>query len=248
MKTTLNKIIVILVTGFALINFSSCDKETDPIPNPVPVEKIWNFKIGFHVDGVPLLFDTMLYQNEAGNQYSVNKLHFYLSGFKFRKTDGAVTLSDTVIYIESNSGLADYFQLKGLEFGNYASVEFYVGLDSAHNITDALPNTTENLNMAWPDLMGGGYHFMKLEGNFLNSGTAYGFAMHLGKNPNLVSINLTRNFNIASKADTVRLNMNLNEWFKNPANYDFNIDGNYSMGSDAAMLKLATNGTDVFND
>jgi hypothetical protein len=42
--------------------------------------------------------------------------------------------------------------------------------------------------------------------------------------------------------------MNVAEWFKNPAIYDFNADGNYSMNSMAAMLKLKNNGTDVFTN
>lgn len=41
--------------------------------------------------------------------------------------------------------------------------------------------------------------------------------------------------------------MNLNEWFRNPFIYDFNIDGNYSMGSSAAMAKLKANGVDIFH-
>jgi len=39
--------------------------------------------------------------------------------------------------------------------------------------------------------------------------------------------------------------MNMNEWFKNPAVYDFNMDGNYSMSSMMAMEKLMMNGADV---
>ncbi len=248
MKSHLRKVILIALTILTAFHFSSCDKESDPEPTPTPVEKIWNFRIGFQVDGVHLRFDTILYHNEAGNEYSVNKLQFYLSGFEFRNAAGAHSYLDTVIYIESISGESINFQLKGLEFGNYTSANFYIGLDSSHNVSASLPNTVENLNMAWPQMMGGGYHFMKFEGNFLSGGTSYGFAMHLGKNQNLVPISITKNFMVTSNTDILQLNMNMNEWFKNPETYDFNIDGNYSMGSDDAMLKLATNGTDVFNN
>jgi uncharacterized protein YwgA len=41
--------------------------------------------------------------------------------------------------------------------------------------------------------------------------------------------------------------MNINEWYANPAVYDFEVDGNYSMGLSAAMLKLSKNGKDVFS-
>ncbi len=41
--------------------------------------------------------------------------------------------------------------------------------------------------------------------------------------------------------------MNINEWYKNPEIYDFNTDGGYSMGNMMAMMKIAGNGADVFN-
>ncbi len=246
MKNNLTFGLLILIGSLAL-TVVACKKDTTTNPTPLPVEKIFNFKIGYNVDGVPLQFDTMMYQNSAGNQFSINKIHYYLSGFKFIAANGNFTSSDTIIYLEAGSGSPNHFQIKGLEFGNYSSISFYIGLDSTSNITGNLPNTVANLNMAWPELMGGGYHFMKFEGNFLNQGTSYGFAMHLGKNPHLVTINIQRSIIIHNPVDSISLNMNINEWFKNPNIYDFNTDGNYSMGSDAAMLKLSQNGTDVFN-
>ena len=132
-------------------------------------------------------------------------------------------------------------------FQIYTKAKFYVGLDSAHNISYSLPNTTENLNMAWPEMMGGGYHFMKFEGNYISGTSTFGFAMHLGRNPYLVEIELDRIFNIPSQYNLTNLDMNLNEWFKNPEIYDFDIDGNYSMGDTAAMHKLSNNGIDIFD-
>ena len=36
--------------------------------------------------------------------------------------------------------------------------------------------------MAWPDVMGGGYHFLKLEGHYKKDSLLAGYAMHIGQN------------------------------------------------------------------
>jgi hypothetical protein len=52
-----------------------------------------------------------------------------------------------------------------------------------------LSTTLDNLNMAWPTAMGGGYHFLKMEGHYLDSlNTNQGYAIHIGKNENLMPV------------------------------------------------------------
>jgi hypothetical protein len=89
---------------------------------------------------------------------------------------------------------------------------------------------------------------MKLEGLFHDCTSLFGFAMHLGNNPYVVPVTLNRSLPHNGTADTLRLNMNINEWFENPYIYDFNVDPNYSMGIDTAMMKLSRNGKDVFGN
>ena len=99
--------------------------------------------------------------------------------------------------------------------------------------------------MEWPDGMGGGYHFLKFEGHFVDSGNTFGFAMHIGTNNYLVNGKLWARITLGDGVNTLNVGMNMNEWFKNPAVYDFNMDGNYSMSSMMAMEKLMMNGADV---
>ena len=65
-------------------------------------------------------------------------------------------------------------------------------------------------------------------------------------NNNYVIINLINDFEISSSSNTINLEMNISEWFKNPYVYDFNVDGNYSMSDSTALIKLLQNGYDVF--
>ncbi len=201
------------------------------------------------VDGQNLLYDSLLYTNDAGNKYSITKLNYYLSGFIFRKKGGEYYCPKGVYYLDAfNSNLSNctFYEIP---VGQYDQITFFVGLDSTHNITDALPATIDNVNMAWPNMMGGGYHFMKLEGHAVDGVGSYGFAMHLGKGKNLITITLNRDIMIESGRSTaITLTMNINEWFRNPVIYNFETDGNYTMSNDTSMYKLKNNGSDVFGN
>ena len=165
----------ILIAVFSLFFlFSNCSKDKDQI-QITPTSGDWVMRIKYNIDGTSMLFDTLTYQNEAGNVYSINRLQYYISGIRFEKADGTFIKSDTVIYVDARSHNPTDILLKNMPYGNYHKMKFNIGLDSAQNITGFLPNTTENLNMAWPEMMGGGYHFMKFEGNFSSTGSIFGW-------------------------------------------------------------------------
>jgi len=122
-----------------------------------------------------------------------------------------------------------------------------LGIDSTRNKIFALPATTDNLNMAWPDIMGGGYHFIKLEGYYIDTiNVKRGFAVHLGKNTNLASIKISHPMSQKTANQKYVLAFDVNEVFTNPYIYNFNIDNNYTMADAGAMLKIKTNISDAF--
>ncbi len=200
------------------------------------------------VDGAQLLFDSAIYTNAAGNIYSVEKLEYYLSNFRIYKKGILCSSIDAVVLINADTNLT--FSITppaGLQTGIYDSIAFLIGLDSAHNNSYGLPQTLDNLNMAWPDVMGGGYHFFKLEGHYKTSGAHAGYAMHLGQNGYQVNAGIPCSIPILPTGDaSLNISMNINEWFTHPATYDFDTDGIFSMGYPTLMQKLATNGADVF--
>lgn len=225
------------------ISFSSCRNDDG---EPIETDDSWHIAIDFGVDDEPLIFDTMLYTNAAGNKYSVQNLKFYISGFEATFMDGKVYKNADVILVDARTNGNTLFKFNRYPHGRYSNIKFNVGVSGKYNKIGALPNTLANTEMAWPDVMGGGYHFIKFEGNFLDSASTYGYAMHLGNSKNIVRIDLNKEVLFTDASDTLRLHMNLNEWFRNPEVFDFNMDGNYSMGNTAAMRKLAKNGADVF--
>lgn len=221
-------------------------KKNNPAPNYGKV----NVTISHQVDGVPVLFDTIAYVNQAGNRYSVERLQYYLCDFRIYKQGKLYHSGKEVNYIDARIDSLCVFSISlttGLIAGQYDSVAFCIGVDSSRNIAYGLPATLQNIDMEWPQEMGGGYHFLKLEGHWIDGSQQSGYAMHLGQNAFLVSAGARCNLNIPRSGNaSLSLTMNINEWFKNPYLYNFSTDGVFSMGDSVLMEKLSENGRDVF--
>lgn len=225
---------------FICINWS-CKKENVTVLKDYSELEVC---IEYSVSGTPLIFDSLIYKNKAGEFYSVSNLEFFLSNLTLLNDVGNVIL-DNVDYLNASSSKFQSTSTIKVPFGHYKGIRLLIGLDSIHNVTGRIPHTIENENMAWPVPMGGGYHFMKFEGRFYDSGNISGYAIHLGRNVNLVKIEIPVNFDITYSNHKMFLTMNINEWFENPWMYSLSNDGNYTMNSLPMMKKISENGSDV---
>jgi len=226
-----------------LLIITSCKKDEDT--TPVETSSL-SLNLSFKSGSTPLLFDTINYTNAAGNQYSVSRLQFYISNIQLIKPDSSLVDISDYSYVDARVAATLKIKNNIPVTGQFIGMKLQVGLDSTHNINNALPATNENINMAWPDMMGGGYHFMKLEGSYISGLSFPGYAMHIGRNQYLVNCVISHSFTLSEGSNSLGLVMDINEWYTNPANYDFEVDGNYSMGVMAAMMKLKENGSDIF--
>lgn len=214
--------------------------------SPVVLQQV-TFQMDHSIAGVPLIEDTLQYMNTAGNAYSVTRLEYYISALRLVKETGDTLAIEKVHYINAFQG-ANYQWTVTIPEGRYTDLLFHIGLAPEQNVSYTLPPTTENINMAWPDVMGGGYHFMKLEGRYMDGTQKQkGFAMHLGMNEWLVTPVLPIAMEVTGHSSTCLLQMDINEWFDHPHRYDFNIQGNYTMGIDSLMQQLSENGRSVFS-
>ena len=228
-------LLTLLVTG--------CKKEeADPPSTVAPVPAV--LSVSHVVDGLPLTYDTLLYTNEAGALYSVTRVEYYLSELVL--IGSGSTANDTLHgpwYVNA-AGVSD-FNLSRLRAGTYSGATMLLGLPPALNLTNSLPNTLANINMAWPEPMGGGYHFIKFEGHFVSGGSQAGYAMHIGKDAFLPHCDLPQGFNITGSGGKLLLIFNLNEVFRTPNTYDL-AAGNYSMGNMGLMTQLQENCANAF--
>jgi hypothetical protein len=195
------------------------------------------------VDGKLLAFDDAgAFTNQADNHYDVTRLQYFLSDFTFSGSQRTATV-DTPVYVDGRGPLT--LPVGEVPAGSYERVSFVVGLLPEKNKTVALSNTLEHVEMAWPDAMGGGYHFLKFEGHFDQD---KGFAIHLGGQAagSLPRITLEQAITVPQNLGTeLQLVFNLNEVFRTPTTFDLE-QLNYTMGNDAAMATIANNLADAF--
>jgi hypothetical protein len=156
-----------LVILAVLFLMSTC-KEPEP---PEPVEDMGNITINFvhQVNGVDIIFDSLMYITEAGNQYMVNEIQYFISDVKLYHHDGTIVRIDDwddIYYVDSDiSSTMEWQVFDDLPIGNYDSISFTFGISEIKNISYMYVNPPER-DMFWPSPLGGGYHYLKLNGKW----------------------------------------------------------------------------------
>ena len=135
--------------------------------------------------------------------------------------------------------------------GDYESISFVFGLTEQFNISNLYPNPPES-NMEWPQPMGGGYHYMKLEGKFDSANIVKNYQAHTGRlmqTPHFIEVNLNFDTPMVLSYDgeyNLDIYMDINNWWVNPNTLDLNnISG--IMGNEEIQTELMENGSNVFN-
>jgi hypothetical protein len=181
------------------------------------------------------------YSNAADNLYEVTRLEYIVSGFFLISEHGRKVRLDTVLYMNAKSEGEVLFE--GIPAGTYLRAGFTFGLAPEKNRSRAYRDRKEMAEMAWPEQMGGGYHFMRFEGRYKDSSEWKGFALHLGKDGNHVEVSERVHLELDDGNGEVRVSMDLNDWFEGEGGlYDLESDPAYSMSNDRAMRRLAENG------
>ena len=210
------------------------------------------------VDNCPLQLDTLAYSNAAHNRYMVNDVQFFISKISLindKNEEFQITKTERVHYYDVKIPSTHTFSVS-LPAGNYKYLKFEFGLDGEDNKTGLYPNPPEN-NMSWPSVLGGGYHYMKINGKWLdNLNIVQPFNLHLGKISDDDNSFIDNTFEVKLPLDklsvlkndhaSVTIGFDINRWFCNPNIYDFNQFGGAIMQNREAQLLLRENGCDVF--
>ncbi len=213
----------------------------------------------FHVDGEPLVRDTFLYRNAVGNVYRVTDLQFFISNVVLTMTDGTrvpIVSNKAAHYVDAAlDSTLSWIPADELPCGTYKSIEFCFGLAPELNYTGAYPSAPEN-NMSWPALLGGGYHYMKINGFWRSpDSTAKPFALHTGRTVTdgqttdhsfTVSLPLSQFAVSKENIATLTIAMNINGWFNAPNLINLNETGGSIMQNRQIQEQLEENGSQVF--
>lgn len=195
-------------------------------------------------------FDTIRYFNEFGNKYSVATLKYFISDITFHKPDGETFIFDEEHYVDAvDKTTLSFIPTSKVPSGMYSHVSFIFGLDTTKNVTGRYPNPPEN-KMEWPVVMGGGYHYLKLEGKFDSSGLIKSFQAHSGQlngAPNFIVItDSVSSFVVGGNDVVIQIVMDINKMWINPNTLDLN-DISSIMGNSTIQQQLKENGADIFS-
>ena len=220
-------------------------------------------KFAHYIDGNPVQMDTMMYTNAAGNHYQINDFRYIISDVQFHKSDGKIidiNECNWAYYVDNTIPSTLTWNIcDKLPFGSYDSISFRFGIINAKNLSNIFVNPPES-NMAWPVVLGGGYHYMQLDGKWEDSiNEIENFNTHLGIGrviagsdtlfaDNSFHVRLANSgFTLtAESTPEIQLIMNIDSWYKTPYIFDFNYYGQAIMMNQDAMHKISANGNDVF--
>ncbi len=201
-------------------------------------------------------FNSIKFTNENGEQLSITKLRYLISKIRFTSSKNEIieVSSYNLIDVTNNATLSFSPNTK-IPNGEYNNVSFIFGFDNEDNYTKNYPD----LNSAsWnvPDVLGGGYHYMQLEGKFLDTSTTEtGYAYHAiravdnnGSSQQFQDTFFTVNLgSVTLSRDTLfNIEMNVSQWFKAPNTWNLNVLNSMLMPNFNAQVMMFENGQNVF--
>lgn len=238
-----------LLVLIAVLFFACGEDEKIELENP---QISFHFKHYYKSQTLDVRSDNnLIYTNEMGNPWNVKSIKYFISKLIVYKDNGEaydVNMYKLINPAESNTSYQEYV-LKDIPEGHYNKVSFIFGIDSARNKLLGLGNNSEVNSMEWPDPLGGGYHFMMMDGVFKRKDSVLsGYGIHLGKNGNQYKAEFPIDFN-ASKGANANINIlvNIDQWFDGLNKIDLNDGYGYIMESNEKQLLFKQNASRVFS-
>lgn len=240
-----------------LLVFSSCGDDLD---DNLKASATARFNFTHNWNDMPVSsadFNTIKYTNENGEELSIERLRYVISEVVFTRNTGEEIVIDGhhLIDVTESSGLL-YAPEVEIPTGLYTNVSFVFGLNNEANMQSHIDLNSVSFNV--PDMLGGGYHYMQMDGKFINSADEeIGYNYHAIRAVDNAGPNPTFPKDTFFKVDlgavniedttTFEIKMNIAEWFKNPNLWDLNILNSVLMPNSEAQIQISENGQSVFS-
>ncbi len=236
--------------------FISCNKNDDD-QTQQNTNITFNFLHNFNGEAVNNTnFNNLQYTNAFGTELSLTKLRYLITNVTLTNQANVATIAKDyqLVDVTENTGLS----INGISLpeGIY-DVKMRFGFEQAENTSNIYPD----LNAAsWnvPEMLGGGYHYMQLEGRYMdtnNEESIYAYhTISAVQNPGpdnsredtSIEIDLGT-INIIDTTTTINIDMDIAEWFKNPNTWNLNDLNGMLMGNYNAQKLMEQNGQNVFS-
>ena len=209
-------------------------------PAPMPPTGTLHFRFVHMYDGTRLALDSLGWTDSFGNIFEINELQYFISDIRLHLHDGGayqIGSQDGIHYVDARIPESlQWHPVDRIPPATYDSVTFTFGLNAVKNQSNRFHDQPER-DMFWPEVLGGGYHYMKLNSRWRNDTILelQPFMMHLGIGQiydpvqpdsivayvqNYFSVRLENTFFTigAGQLKTLVLTMHLDRWFNGPPN------------------------------
>lgn len=277
------KKIILILTGITLVaSLYSCKKKgcTDELASNYASEaekddesceylpRTLKFQFTQNFNGTDVTvseFNSVAYTNSNGEELSITKLQYSISDVRFYLPNGdsvyvdgsynLIDLEESASLIYDIPSLTELVASKDFQ-GKFVGVGFNYGFDATDNTSGAYTD----LNVAswgWPEMIGGGYHQMKMEGRFLDAtGSEVSYAYHNGSATKNGAGDFESNYRFIQldnsafdlKGNTVvEIKMDIAKWYETPNTWDLNVLNSMLMPNYSAQKMMTANAVNVFS-
>jgi len=250
-KRTLSQQLLVLF-GLLLLWGCSKDETDDTASVAFTFSHVWD-ALDINADNLT----TVAVTNANGELMNFTRIRYLVSRFKLENTSTGATY---VLqgYKFTDLALADSYHFtpesNTLPAGRY-KLQFIWGFNEADN-TDGAYTDLNSASWNWPAMLGGGYHFLQMDGSYNLNNNASPYNYHNGKarasidppvfEPNYQTIVFDESFEITG-ATTINIRMDISEFFEGPHLWNLNELDTPLMPNYTAQKMMQENVLSVFS-
>ena len=221
--------------------------------------------MAFQFDGAAVKFGEVVYTNAAGEQIKIDEAKCFISEMALVREDGRlrpILANEGIHYFDNTLPATLLWQIiDPIEACGYKALRFRFGLADNQNISGRFPNPPET-NFAWSAVLGGGYHYMQINGKWWDGGVEKPLTLHTGSgqfrdnadnilafidNSFWVEVPLAHFSIQPNQTQSLTLIMDIARWFDTPNLYSIAHYGSAIMQNQEAQRILRENGANVFS-
>lgn len=243
LNRNLSYLIIIIVLFFV----SSCSKdETQQEAHHLSL----SFSMHYNNKDIRYADSEHLYTNAAGNHFYITDIRLFLSELQIWHNNYCYTATEENFhYFDSQIESSLIWNMDWKDLPSYCdSICFTVGLSPKYNQSHYFLNPPQ-CDMAWPDMLGGGYHHLMVNGKLQNEDETFSaFNLHLGRY--ISTPNYENNAHVCLSCHTptsLHLVFHIDRLLNLPTPYDFNTDGTHIMQNQPAMQHVGNNLSSAFS-
>ncbi|WP_223032554.1 MbnP family protein [Hanstruepera marina] len=251
----MKKILTILAIVFV---FSACSEDHDDNITPTPSQVNVSFNFTHDWDNTLINssnLTTEIVTNEHGEEISMTRIRYLVSRLELVNNQGESYLFDGYKFTDLSDEASYNFtpDNNSIPPGTY-TLKFIWGFNETDNVDGAYADLN-SASWNWPEMLGGGYHFLQFDGMYnVNTTAPAPFNYHNGTarvstgvfEQNFAEIDLPTEIVITNNA-VIEVKMNIAEFFKNPNTWDLNVLDTPLMPNYTAQKMMQENVSTVFS-